>query len=494
VAGQAAAQVGGQGAPAQTPAAPATYGPSPTPPPPPGPTPEQIREQQREEALEAEIKALRQQQEELKTSLETTDSILGAEREQRAEEVIGLQERLAKAAAAAAAGVKITGYLQADWTPWRQSSEDQLNPGTGDLLNQDRFNIRRARLRASFEREYVAGLIEFDGNTNSGATARIIGAEASVKWPGEPQPHGEPPLLMLTFGQFKIPFGFEVGQSDRDRLFLERSTTERALFPGEYDLGVRLGGGWRFVRYVVAVQNGEPLGEKTWPGRDPNAAKDVTGRLGVDTPISEHSWIAGGFSALKGTGFHPGTPATKPSIQWVDKNEDGTFSGTNEIVTSPGLAATPSLNFPRFGYGVDLRFGFEIPGVGATTLGGEVYFAQNLDRGSAQPADPRGPLGRDSREVGAYGALVQEIGPYLQAGVRYDYYNPDSDSTNLSMGVTVPQSFSYKTLAGVVAFTLPGYRLSVEYDHNWNENGRTAGGTPTTLKDDFVTLRGQVSF
>jgi hypothetical protein len=487
--------VGGQAqTPAQAPASPAPYGPSPTPPPPPGPTPEQIREQQREEALEAEIKALRQQQEELKTSLETTDSILNAEREQRAEEVIALQERLAKAAAALAAGVKLTGYLQADWTPWRQSSEDQLNPGTGDIINQERFNIRRARLKASFEREYVAGLLEFDGNTNSGATARIIGAEASLKWPGEPQPHGEPPLLMLSFGLFKIPFGFEVVESDRDRLFLERSTAERALFPGEFDLGVRLAGGWRFVRYAVAVQNGEPLGEKTWPGRDPNSAKDVTGRVGVDTSITDGVWVIGGFSALKGTGFHAGTPATKPTIQWVDRNEDGVFSGTNEIATSPGLAASPSFNFPRFGYGVDLRFGFDIPGVGVTTLGGELYLAQDLDRGSSQPADPRGPLGRDSREVGAYGLLTQQIGPYLSAGVRYDYYNPDADSTNLSMGVSVPQSFAFKTLAGVLAFTLPSYRLVVEYDHNWNNQGRNAAGNPTTLKDDFVTLRAQVSF
>ena len=53
---------------------------------------------------------------------------------------------------------------------------------------------------------------------------------------------------------------------------MERSTAERALFPGEFDAGARLSGGWQFVRYAVAVQNGEPVGERTWHSRDPNAA------------------------------------------------------------------------------------------------------------------------------------------------------------------------------------------------------------------------------
>ena len=46
---------------------------------------------------------------------------------------------------------------------------------------------------------------------------------------------------------------------------MERSTAERALFPGEYDVGARLMGGWRFVRYVIAVQNGNPIGERSFP-------------------------------------------------------------------------------------------------------------------------------------------------------------------------------------------------------------------------------------
>src|SRR6185369_2967019 len=121
---------------------------------------------------------------------------------------------------------------------------------TGDLLNQNRIYLRRARLRFYVDRRYGAGALELDANTVNGTTARVVGAEASLKLPG---PADGPPLLMLTGGLVKTPFGYEIGQSDRDRLFLERSTAEQALFPGEYDGAVRLSGGWRFLRYALAV-------------------------------------------------------------------------------------------------------------------------------------------------------------------------------------------------------------------------------------------------
>src|SRR5262249_14632766 len=158
---------------------------------------------------------------------------------------------------------------------------------------------------------------------------------------------------------------------------MERSTAERGLFPGEFDLGVRLLGGWRFVRYVLAVQNGEPLGERAWPGRDPNSAQDVTGRPGVETPGSGTRRGAVCASALSGTGFHPGTPGTKASVQWTDRNQNGPLD-PGEIVPAPGTAATPSQNFSRHALGADLRFGVNTA-LGASLLYGEVYVAQNLD-------------------------------------------------------------------------------------------------------------------
>ena len=386
-------------------------------------------------------------------------------------------------------GLGLTGFLQADWATWRQSSEDQVNPSTLLPVNEERFIIRRARLRATLDKTYVAGALEFDGNTSNGTTARIVGAEASVKLPGD---EGAPvPLLMASIGLFKIPFGFELVQSDRDRLFLERSTAEQALFPGEYDLGARLQGGWRFVRYAFAVQNGNPLGERAFPGRDPNAAKDFSGRLGVETPITDSVSIAGGFSGLSGTGFHRGSPATKPTLQWSDRNEDGTFQ-PNEIVTSPGVAATSIGQLPQ----LRLRRRPRAHARDAERFRGEplrrALPRENLDRARV-PADPLGTLGRDSRELGAYVAALVDLGEYATVGARYDMYNPDRDSTDPSKPL-IPTDLSFGTLALVAALRHPSGRLLVEYDHNTNHLGRDTVGNVTTLKDDAVVLRGQVQF
>ena len=387
-------------------------------------------------------------------------------------------------------GLSLTGFMQADWVVHNQSSQDQLSP-SGAPLNQDEIFIRRARLRAAIDRWWVAGLVEFDGNTVNGTQARLIGAEASLKWPPE---RGNPlPILMTTIGLFKIPFGFEVGQSDRERLFLERSTAEHGLFPGEYDAGLRVMGGWRFARYVFAVMDGEPIGEKSpYALHDPNHNKDFVGRLGIDTPITETVWIAGGFSGLSGTGFHAGTAATKSTVQWVDRDGNGVFSGVNELVVVPGIAAQPSANFSRFGYGADLRLGINEPSLGATVVYGEVYWAKNLDR-AVLPADPV-VFGRDYRELGLYVGVTQDLGPHAQAGVRYDFYNPDADSVNIIMGATVPTALAYQTVAFAAALRAPSGRLIAEFDLNRNHNGRDAEGNPANLPSNAFTIRGEVSF
>jgi hypothetical protein len=386
-------------------------------------------------------------------------------------------------------GLSFTGFLQADWVVKNQASQDQLNP-SGQPLNQNEIFIKRARLRAAIDRWWVAGLIEFDGNTVNGTQARLIGAEASLKYPPE---RGVPPLLMATVGLFKIPFGFEVGQSDRERLFLERSTAEKGLFPGEYDAGLRLQGAWRFTRYQFAVMDGEPIGEKTgFPLHDPNSAKDFVGRVGVDTPVAPNVWVAGGFSGLSGTGFHPGTAATKAQLQFTDRDGNGVISGPSEITVIPGSAATPSQNFSRFGYGADLRLGVNVPSLGATVLYGELYWAKNLDR-AILPADPVA-FGRDYREFGAYVGLTQEIGPHAQAGIRYDFYNPDADSVNMIAGASKPTAFAYQTIAFAAALRGPSGRLIAEFDLNRNHNGRDAVGNPINLPSDQFTIRGEVSY
>jgi hypothetical protein len=386
-------------------------------------------------------------------------------------------------------GLTLSGFVHAD-VGFRQSSEDELNGSTGDPLNEDRFSIRRARLRAAFDDRYVGGVLEIDGNTTRGTTARLIGAEASLKLPGAPG--SDTPLVMGTVGLFKIPFGYEVLQSDRDRTFLERSTVVRALFPGEYDAGARLAGGWRFLRYALAVQNGEPIGERGFALRDPNQAKDVVGRIGLEASIVATLAGAVGVSGVKGRGFHKGTPSTKTTLTFQDRNEDGRVQ-QGEILVVPGSSATAAQQFSRHALGVDGRVSFTVERLGQTTVYGELILASNLDR-AILVADPFGAAGRDQRELGYYGAVTQDVGQHLTLGVRYDFYNPDRDSAGQEQARAVPQQRSYKSWALAAALRARSGRLIFEYDLNRNHLGRDSAGLPANLKDNAFTVRAEMKF
>ncbi|TMQ09454.1 MAG: hypothetical protein E6J90_35830 [Deltaproteobacteria bacterium] len=371
----------------------------------------------------------------------------------------------------------LSGLVQID-AATRQSSEDELRQ-SGDLLNQDRVLLRRGRLRLSASYDKVSGLAEIDVNTVNGSQVRITTAEAAYQ---------VAPWLTAAIGIPKIPFGFEVEQSDKERLFLERSTMVRALFPGEYDVGAKLSGRWRFLRYAIAVQNGEPAGERAFALRDPNRDKDITARAGVVAQIGRVD-LAAGFSLLTGRGFHAGTPATKDVLVWKDLNEDGVV-GPNEVQVIPGQAATMSSSYDRFGVGADAQLAIDLAELGKLAVYGELIVAGNLDRAMVLP-DPV-VLGRDLRELGFYAALVYEPAAWSALGVRYDRYDPDADAADVRLGTLIPSDASLSTLSITGALRHAHGRLILEYDHNTNHSGRTASGVPTNLGDDAVTLRAEV--
>lgn len=392
------------------------------------------------------------------------------------------------AAAAAPPQLAASGYLHFDWGLFRQTSEDQLHPSTGEPLNQDRFLLRRGRLRLSGHHGWLTGFVELDGNTLRGPTVRVLGVEASVRPPpAADAPPGELPLWMITAGQFRPPFGLELMQSGRERSFMERGAAVNALFPGHYDLGLRLQGAWRFARYHLALVSGSMVGDPRFPLRSPTAGKDVVGRVGVDTQVAGGVTVRGGFSFLLGQGLSPGRAATKDQLVWRDLNEDGQVQ-LGEIQIIPGQAATPSRPFGRSGLGADLRIAAPVPVLGELAVFGEVIRSVNLDRGF-QVSDPL-VAGRSLRQLGFAAGATLELGPHAQLGVRYDVYDPDGDLTENRGGRPVLRSNRVSTLAVSAIARLKGRaRLILQYDLNRNNLGRTVEGAPTHLPDNALTLR-----
>ena len=366
----------------------------------------------------------------------------------------------------------LTGYMQVDSIAWSESSVDEVNPATGDPLNQERFLIRRGRLRADASRDGMFGLLELDGNTASGPTARIIAAQ--VGWSYVPQGQKKP-LLTIGAGLFKTPFGVEVPSSDRDKPFLDSPAFARALFPGNYDAGIMAQGGYGPGRWVVALVNGAPVGDTQWRGKDPSSSYDLLGRVGVVIEGPQELRLEAGVSALTGSGLSPGSPATAAAFEWVDANQDGVVQ-IEELQVTPGAAAVAAEKFDRRAFGGDLQVHWCLRVIGNGNAFAELALARNLDRGLAY-ADPV-EAARDLRELGFALGFDQNVGDHAQLGGRYDRYRPDRDGP----GADGDRRFS--TLAIMVAGTIHEARIMAELDHD-----RTSAGAA-----DRVTLRAQVGF
>ena len=391
------------------------------------------------------------------------------------------------------AGVKLSvfGYIQADAVLLDQSSEDELNPATQQPLNTERINIKRAHIRLDAARENLGAAVEVEGSTTNGPTLSLFAAELLAHW-GETREGLPLPPVLLSLGLTRIPFGYEVRQHDLERPFLEQSTVVRALFPGSTQLGLRARGAWRFLRYDVGVMSGEPRGSAQFAAEAPTHALDLLGRGGVDVELWPGVRFEAGVSGLEGTGFHPGTPATKDQLVWRDANGDGIVQ-LSEIQIIPGTAAEPSATFRHFAMGADAHLSAQLP-FGAVVVGGEVIWAMDLDR-ALYVADPVAS-GRDQRESGYSASAVWSGLPFGGAlGVRYDRYNPDADATDAEGGALVPVDASLSTLALMASVRYQTLlRLMIEYDRNHNAMGRSANGSPASLAADAFTVRVEVAY
>ena len=387
----------------------------------------------------------------------------------------------------------VHGLAQVEAVAWSQASQDELSPTTGEPLNQTRFMIRRARLRAHGERGAWAAVVEFDGNTVQGtASARLLASNIQWTLPQRAAPAADAaPLVRITAGLLRTPFGAEVPLPDQAKILLEAPTVSRALFPGFFDAGVMADGGWRHVRWSLAIMNGAPVGDAQFKGRDPSQHYDVVAHVGGETETVPQLRFSGGVSVLQGRGLSPGTPPTKDALQWVDGNNDGIVQ-TTELQVIPGGPGRPSATFARRAVGVNAAVQWCLCRLGQGSAFAEITLAQNLDRG-IEYADPVA-AGRNLRELGGYVGVVQQLGSVMMIGARYDRYQPDRDRNSVLGTNRVLVNPTYATLSVLLAAHVSELRITAQYDHERNPLGRADNGSVTTRADDRLTLRAQVGF
>jgi hypothetical protein len=392
--------------------------------------------------------------------------------------------------------IGLAGYIQAEYQH-HDESENELSTDGMRLLNQDRFLIRHARVLLNIERDWAQLLLEPEVNTVKGTTFSVRQAEATLRYMGPASlapRNGGPrePLVALTIGMFRTPFGYETLLSARERVWMEQSLAQQAFFPGESDLGVRLRGALGWFRYSVALVNGHPIDEARFGGQAPTQPSDVVGRLGFDAG-STRVHFTGGVSALAGNGFHPGTPATKDMLVVRDVNQSGTLTGQS-LQLIPGRAATPSQTFAHWAGGLDLELSARPSRSFAFSAYAEGYVGQNMDR-SVYVADPI-TTGFDLREFGFAVGYSQTLLDLVLMGLRVDYYNPNADAVGRQGGQLVTTSAAIFTTSFLLGVQVPHTqsRLVAQYDLVRDSLAVGDDGLPHDLANNRFTLRLQAAF
>jgi hypothetical protein len=457
--------------------------------PPPAPVSAPAASRAEIDALRAQLVAIEARLAAAEAHADDQEAAAHASDEKAAERAAALEKQQGILARLAKLGVSISGYVQVQYGQ-NQLSEDQLQQG-GSPYNQDRFSVRRGRLRLRGRWTYARADFELDASTTRGPTASVRRASVSALLPSKVE--GELPYLMLTAGLSEIPFGLELQQGQDDILFLERTTGSLAFFPGPVDTGMKLEAAYGALRVQAAVLNGAPLDDRAGgpSALDPTRAPDFVARLGADVRPHSIFRISGGVSFVSGTGFSPGADATKPTLQWNDFDGDGSI-GAGEIVSVAGEGATPSTTFKRWAVGADLNFELTTK-IGITRLYGELYVAQNLDR-ALFVADPEAN-GIDFRELSWYGALLQDVTRWGFVGLRYDVYDPNSDLFDARRGRSVPRKAAITTISPVIGARWTGVgRLTFEYDVVRDKLARDTSGVPTDVANDQWTFRVQGEF
>ena len=339
--------------------------------------------------------------------------------------------------------IKLSGFIQAQFVS-NENSETGVD-AQGRPLNAHRFEIRRGRLKLTYTDGPAEGVLHIDA-TNTGI--KLLEAEVSgkIKWQGDA-------YTKLTAGLFRIPFGYELQESTSTLPWPERSIWANRMFPGVRDIGARVwGAAWgEKLVYQLALQNGHPIGEASFPGLDPNGFKDVTGRLG--TKVGP---LRAGVSGLIGRGYL--APAEDDAATPEDESHDAG-------------------GYSRWAAGADLVLTFDVAPLGELGLYSEAVYAKNLDRSNAKNlpkrvVDADGDATdevEDANHLGAYVGAQQHLGKLFALGARYDYFDPDTDADDdqISAVTFVAHAFPADSLRLTVAYELRVEKPQVDDNQLW---------------------------
>lgn len=371
--------------------------------------------------------------------------------------------------------IKITGYLQTQFQKAQSPGISSFSGGNFDENSDNRFMIRRGRLKIDRVDKYSSIVFQLDATQNG---VNLMDAFIQLQQPD----HNE---LRLTAGLFNRPFGYSIVYSSGYRDFPERARVFQTLMPRERDIGAMVSyQPLKFITAELALINGSGL-----YARDYDSKKDIVGNLifKFDSLANKKLLVDFGASIYKGSVRNDTESFFTPGANGFIKNTSTLNEGAN---------------LKRNYYGGNIQMEYRHR-AGNTTLKAE--YITGTQPGVAASNSVKGPVASQSfteqpatdlylRDfTGYYILFTQQIAKTkLNAIVGYDVYDPNNKVDDSEIGT------DNNTSAGDIKFSTLGYGLTYLFNTRvkvtaYNER---VINSPTQLadyrndiRDDVFTLR-----
>ncbi len=381
--------------------------------------------------------------------------------------------------------VRVSGYIQPQFQIAESKGAKSFNGGDFAATVDNRFMLRRGRIRFDYaaftdqKTPKIQFVFQFDG-TERGVNIRDFwGRIFENKYD----------CFNLTMGMFARPFGYEVNLSSSDRESPERGRMSQILMKTERDMGAmvsfapqRKDHPLKRLQVDLGIFNGQGLASTA----DYDSYKDIIGRIQwKNQPLSNKATLSLGASYLNG-----GIRQNNKAIYSMNKNALD-FS-----------ALTDSLNIgsraPRTYAGIDAQLKIK-NSFGATELraeyikGTQTATSTSSETPAVAIADPLYSRPFD----GAYLYLLQSIGKKHQFGIKYDWYDANTNVKGADIKKDTKLSsvdLKYNTLGfGYIYYMNENLKWVIWYEMVKNEKTQLTGLT-SDLKDNIFTFRMQYRF
>lgn len=376
--------------------------------------------------------------------------------------------------------IAITGYLQTQYQRAQSAGISSFSGGDFGKNSQDRFMIRRGRLKIDRADKYSSIVFQIDATQNGVA---LMDAFIQLHRP-------ESKNFLFTAGLFNRPFGYSIVYSSGYRDFPERARVFQTIMPRERDIGAMITFRpdhkmFHFLTAELAVINGSG-----YSARDYDTKKDIVANLGFKFDSLANKRLHLGF----GGSFYKGS---------VRNDTESYYTSTSNGFVKNTSPNNLGWNAKRNYYGGNLQVQYDNT-FGATSFKAE--YVEGTQPGVASSSSITGPIASQSFATqpatdlylrpfsGYYLWLTQRIAKSrFTALLAYDVYDPNTDVKESEIGA--PNSF---TTAGDIKFSTLGYGMTCQigprikltaYNEHVVNNPTQLPGYENDLKDDVVTMR-----